>query len=83
MDEKYLDVDTITMLDTDTKLKKKWLTINPKGCNKAATLRALASKINVDMSEIVFFGDATNDIDLIKQAGLGVYLNEIVDLVVV
>ena len=72
VDEKYSDVDTYTMLSTDEKSNKKWLAINPKGCNKATTLRTFADKINVDMDEIIFFGDATNDIDLIKQAGLGV-----------
>ncbi|MBP3707368.1 MAG: HAD-IIB family hydrolase [Clostridia bacterium] len=72
VDEKYPDVDTITMLDTDAKSNKKWLAINPKGCSKATTLKAFADKINVDMGEIIFFGDATNDVDLIKQAGLGV-----------
>ena len=72
IEENYKNVDVIIMQDTDTKSNKKWVSINPKGCNKFNTLKKLVLKLGISISDTIFFGDGTNDIELIKNAGLGI-----------
>jgi phosphoserine phosphatase len=45
------------------------------GDHKAKVLRDLAASEGVKVSECVFVGDAYNDIDAIKAAGLGIAFN--------
>jgi phosphoserine phosphatase len=45
------------------------------GDHKAKVLRDLARKEGIKTSECVFVGDAHNDIDAIKEAGLGIAFN--------
>ena len=60
------------MLHTDNTKGKRWLSINPKNVNKFKTLEKLCLDLNVNMEEVIFFGDGTNDLPLIGKAGLGV-----------
>ncbi|MGL4343106.1 MAG: YcsE-related riboflavin metabolism phosphatase [Metamycoplasmataceae bacterium] len=48
--------------------------------NKATTILNLANNLNISSEEIVAFGDGTNDIEMIKVAGLGVAMGNAVDL---
>lgn len=52
-----------------------------KDCNKTAGLKALSNHLNINNSEIIAFGDAENDIDMIEYAGLGVAMYNASDLV--
>ena len=78
-DRYFDDVYAITMVDTDKSGEKKWVSINPKGCNKAYTLGYLAKKLNIDTKDVVFFGDGQNDIEVIKSVGLGVAMGNALD----
>lgn len=51
---------------------KDWLEIMPKGVNKASGLKKIAEKVGCTMNEVMAFGDAQNDVDMLKEAGIGV-----------
>ena len=43
-----------------------------KGGGKAAGIRRFLSARQIDMSEVIVFGDSENDVDMLKAAGLGI-----------
>ena len=43
-----------------------------KDCSKGNTLQQLCAKIGIGMENVVSFGDAENDIEMVKMAGVGV-----------
>lgn len=49
-----------------------WMEIMPKGVNKASGLQKIADACGITMENIMAFGDAQNDIDMIVQCGVGV-----------
>lgn len=53
--------------------------INDPSANKGAALRFIADKINIPMSEIIAFGDGSNDITMIRDAGTGVAMANAID----
>lgn len=46
--------------------------INASGVSKAKGLRALCKALGIDMSEVIAVGDAQNDEQMLKAAGLKV-----------
>ncbi|KKC47516.1 MULTISPECIES: Cof-type HAD-IIB family hydrolase [unclassified Paenibacillus] len=48
------------------------LELNPAGVNKATAIRELCGVLGIEMSQAVAVGDSLNDIEAIRQAGLGV-----------
>lgn len=48
------------------------LEINAATCNKGNALKALADYLNIDIEKTMAFGDNSNDIAMIREAGLGV-----------
>lgn len=48
------------------------LEINASGVSKARGLRALCDALDIDMSECIAIGDAQNDVEMLKAAGLKV-----------
>lgn len=46
--------------------------VTPAGVSKASGLRALAGLLGIELSAMVGIGDNYNDLEMIKQAGLGV-----------
>lgn len=80
IEKKYADeCKCIEMLDTDNNSNKRWVAINPKDCNKAVALKILADNLGYSTEEVMFFGDATNDIEIIQAAGLGIAMGNAVD----
>ncbi len=72
LENTFENIDVFVMSDTDNKSDRKWLVVHPKGMNKFETLKALCSKLNISVDEVIFFGDSTNDLSIISQVGLGV-----------
>ena len=75
--KKYIEsnfdsVSTFTMLDTDNNSNKKWIAINSKTTNKFKALEKLCLKLNINLNEVIFFGDSANDLSIISRVGLGV-----------
>lgn len=75
IDLHYTEVDSIIMEDSDKIPQIKWVAINPKGVNKLFTLKILCSKLNISLNEVIFFGDAINDLEIIKNVGLGIAMS--------
>ena len=57
----------------------RYLEFNKKGVNKGAGLRKLAEILGVDMKDTIAIGDNFNDLAMIKAAGLGVGVANVVD----
>lgn len=53
--------------------------ITSKMATKANALRKFGEHFNIDISDIVAFGDDTNDIDMIKTAGTGVAMGNAIE----
>ena len=77
--ENYPELNCITMQDTDVDPLRKWVVVNPGGCSKAFGLKELIKRIGYSLDEVLFFGDSTNDIDIIKDVGCGVAMENAID----
>lgn len=72
IDNNFNEVRCIIMQDTDDGINKKWIALNPKGVNKYTAMQKLCEKLNINVDEVIFFGDSSNDIEMIENVGLGV-----------
>lgn len=77
--EKYSNLNCITMQDTDIDINKKWVVVNPEGCSKATGLGKLLKKIGCSMDEVLYFGDSTNDIEIIRAVGCGIAMENAIN----
>lgn len=50
----------------------QYLEVVPEGISKMTGIRFLAEQLGVDMADTIAVGDETNDIEMIKAAGIGV-----------
>ena len=50
----------------------EYLDISPKGINKNAALEILKDYLKIDNSEVMAVGDNLNDIEMVKNSGIGV-----------
>ena len=50
----------------------EYLDITPKNTNKSNALEILGNYLNVNKSEIMSIGDGINDIEMVKNAGVGI-----------
>lgn len=60
--------------------KREWendwfLEVLPKGCNKGLAIRELNRQLNIERRETMCFGDSENDIDMMKEAGISVAMD--------
>lgn len=66
----------------------QFLDLMPKGINKGKSILEIADYYKIDHKDTYAFGDETNDIEMIKMAGVGVamgnaseYVKKIADFV--
>lgn len=59
----------------DSFADRKWIETIRKGCTKYKAISELASYLNISNDEIIAFGDGLNDIDMLKNCGVGVALS--------
>ena len=50
----------------------EYLDVTPKNINKDAALKILGNYLNINNDEIMAIGDNLNDLDMVKNSGLGV-----------
>lgn len=55
------------------------LEFNPKGINKAFGLNTVCELLDIDMSQVLAMGDSTNDVAMLRAAGLGVAMGNAQD----
>lgn len=53
--------------------------IVPKGCNKAEGVKKISEILKIDMKDIMAFGDGENDIDMLKEVGYPVVMENAKD----
>lgn len=70
LNKKYKDINCFVMQDSDD--SRKWLVVNPKGLNKKETLEKLGKDQKIDLSEMIFFGDGLNDLEVMRTVGYSV-----------
>lgn len=58
-----------------------FLEILPKGVGKGTGIKLLGEKLGIKREEIIAIGDAGNDLDMIKYAGLGVAMDNAFDFI--
>ena len=56
-----------------------FIEVMANGIDKAASLKILLEKLNIDASELIAFGDGYNDLSMIEYAGLGVAMGNSVE----
>lgn len=70
INNKYDNLHTFIMQDSDNPLK--WLVVNPKGVNKGIALKRLGDRLNINLQEMIFFGDGPNDLEVMDIVGCSV-----------
>ena len=68
MSASRLDLDKVSV----TYSSDRYVEFMPAGVSKGAGLTRLAEHLGIDMAETVAVGDAANDVDMVRAAGLGV-----------
>lgn len=53
--------------------------INPKDATKFNGVKILSEYFNIDLSEVVAFGDDYNDVEMLKECGVGVAMSNAID----
>ena len=81
IENSFKNVNVVKMLDTDKENSPIWLTINPKNANKLSTLKKICDDIHSSIDEAIFFGDGENDLILIENAGIGVAMENAIEIV--
>lgn len=57
--------------------KPFFLEVAPNGIDKAASLKFLAKKLDIQQNEIIAVGNAGNDLTMVQYAGLGVWVDNV------
>ena len=64
--------DSVQSVSNAAFSKPGYLEVVPKGANKAAALRHLVTILGLNLSQVAAIGDGHNDIEMIREAGLGI-----------
>lgn len=70
----YLESDYMTMRNETYSLE-----VLKKSSGKANSLKALCEHLNIDLSDVIYFGDGANDAEALKIAGIGVAMENASD----
>lgn len=66
-------------LFTITKVAPYWIDMMPKGIDKAVGLRWVSQRLDIPLDHFMAFGDAENDISMIKAVRFGVAMSNAMD----
>jgi hypothetical protein len=81
IEKNFDDVNVVKMIDTDKANSRMWLTVNPKKVNKLSTLEKICKNLKHSIDEVIFFGDGENDLVLIENVGIGVAMDNAINIV--
>ena len=74
----YSDIKSYVMYDSHN-LNNKWIEISGINISKFNAIKMIAEIEGVDIQDIITFGDSTNDIDMIKNSGVGVAMGNAIE----
>jgi Cof subfamily protein (haloacid dehalogenase superfamily) len=77
----HVIVDSVQSFSNATFSKLNYLEIVPIGVNKAEALKQLAAILGLDLSQFAAIGDGLNDIEMLREAGLGIAMGNASDAV--
>ena len=63
----------------DSYSEYQWIEAMKKGCSKFNAISYLADYLGINNDDIIAFGDGLNDVDMIKNVGVGVAINSALD----
>jgi hydroxymethylpyrimidine pyrophosphatase-like HAD family hydrolase len=79
---KILDSDMIDVLEMqDSFASSRWIEIFSEGVSKYNAIKVVSDIEGIDNKDIICFGDGRNDIDMIKNCGIGVAMGNALDVV--
>ncbi len=61
--------------------ESKHIGMNPLNVNKGTALAYLGKKLNISLDEMIFFGDGSNDLEALEMVGMGVAMENALDVV--
>ena len=56
-----------------------WYLVMSKGATKSRAIKAAASHFGIDIEEVCAFGDDENDIDMLRECGVGIAMENAID----
>lgn len=65
--------------DTTINKEYEYLDITPKNINKDSALKVLSDYLNIENNEIMAIGDNLNDLEMVKNSGIGVAVSNAYD----
>jgi Cof subfamily protein (haloacid dehalogenase superfamily) len=68
----HVIAEAMQNLSNATFSKANYLEIIPLGTNKAEALRQLIATLGLDLSQLAAIGDGLNDLEMLREAGLGI-----------
>jgi hydroxymethylpyrimidine pyrophosphatase-like HAD family hydrolase len=69
----------VQSFSTATFSKSNYLEIIPPGVNKAKAVAELAQTLGVELSQVAALGDGENDVEMLKEVGLGIAMGNACD----
>ena len=79
---KILDSDRMDVLVMqDSFATSRWIEIFSEGVSKYNAIKIVSDIVGIDNKDIICFGDGRNDIDMIKNCGIGVAMGNALDVV--
>lgn len=70
LEKEYPTINPFIMQDSTS--TTRWLVINPEGLNKKTSLELLGTSLNISLEDMLFFGDGTNDIEVMQAVGCSI-----------
>lgn len=55
--------------------------VNPRGVSKATGIRRICQRMGITMEQVIAFGDDRNDLEMVREAGIGVALGNAIGMV--
>jgi len=65
----------------DSFSSKLWIDILPKDNNKGINLKKIAEYLNIEIDNVIAFGDGLNDVSMVEMAGIGVAMENALEQV--
>lgn len=73
----FPDLEVIIMQDSFA--EKIWIDIMTKSCSKYNAIKTLTEYLNINIRDVIAFGDGLNDIEMLEKCGKGVALQNALD----
>lgn len=73
----YPEYEVFIMQDSFS--DNKWVEVMPKNVNKISGIKSICEIENIDLEDVLAFGDGLNDVEMIQNVGIGVAMGNSLD----